>query len=115
MTKHLPRHELERLCKLAGMFGSDHAGERAVAAAKADQLIRAHGLTWDEVLIAAPRALAAAPASNAGKIEFVRRHLHVLNDWEVKFIRDMVHYRRLPPGQLTIIDQLIAKIERRSR
>ena len=40
----------ERLAKLCGMFGSDHAGERAAAAAKADALLRSHGLTWFDVL-----------------------------------------------------------------
>jgi hypothetical protein len=115
MSRHLPRHELERLSKLCGMFGSDHAGERAAAAAKADQLVRKLGLTWNDVLISTPRALAAPPASSAQKLAFVRQHLRALNSWEIKFINDVAHYRRLTPGQLTIVDQLIAKIERRSR
>jgi hypothetical protein len=97
------------------MFGSDHAGERAAAAAKADQLVRKLGLTWNEVLTSAPGALAAPPASHAQKLAFVRRHLHALNSWEVGFVRDMAHYRRLTPKQQNIVDRLIAKIERRPR
>ena len=41
----------ERLVKLCGIFGSDHAGERANAAAAADRLVRQAGLRWPDVLI----------------------------------------------------------------
>jgi hypothetical protein len=40
----------DRLAKILGMLGSDHDGERAAAAAKADQLIRGLGLTWRDVI-----------------------------------------------------------------
>jgi hypothetical protein len=49
----------DRLIKLLGMMGSDHMGERAVAAAKADELIRSHGMTWADVVL--PTTAAAAP------------------------------------------------------
>jgi hypothetical protein len=97
------------------MFGSDHAGERAAAAAKADELVRRLGLTWTEVLTSEPRSLAAPAASAAQKLAFVRRHLHALNDWEIGFIRDLAHYRRLTPKQVNIVDQLVDKIERGPR
>jgi hypothetical protein len=37
---------LERLTKLLGLLGSEHSGERAAAASKAHELLRAHGLDW---------------------------------------------------------------------
>src|SRR5262249_51995721 len=40
----------ERLTKLLGMLGSDHAGERAAAGSKANALVREHGLTWADVI-----------------------------------------------------------------
>jgi hypothetical protein len=40
----------DRLAKICGMFGSHHAGERSAAAAKADSLVRAAGLTWPDVI-----------------------------------------------------------------
>jgi hypothetical protein len=49
VTLPIPKLELDRLAKLCGMFGSAHAGERAAAAAKADQLVRNLGLTWFDV------------------------------------------------------------------
>jgi hypothetical protein len=50
----LPPERQTRLAKLLGMLGSAHIGERAAAAAMADQLIREHGLTWSDVLGGSP-------------------------------------------------------------
>ena len=44
---------LDRLVKLLGMLGSAHDGERAAAGLKAHEL-RRHGLTWSDILLAAP-------------------------------------------------------------
>jgi len=41
----LPAGERARLAKILGMCGSDYAGERAAAGARADALIRQYGLT----------------------------------------------------------------------
>jgi hypothetical protein len=46
----LDSHSADRLRKLCGMLGSQHDGERATAAAKADALLRAAGLTWADVI-----------------------------------------------------------------
>jgi hypothetical protein len=51
-VKPLDPQYATRLVKLLGMCGSDHAGERSAAALKADQLLRAHGMTWAEVITA---------------------------------------------------------------
>jgi hypothetical protein len=39
-----------RLRKLCGMLGSQHDGERATAAAKADAFVRSLGLSWHDVI-----------------------------------------------------------------
>ena len=44
----------ERLVKLLGMLGSNHDGERAAAALKANALVREHGLVWSDVIPTAP-------------------------------------------------------------
>lgn len=41
--------DLERFRKLAGLLGSEHAGERAAAALKCTALLKAAGLTWSSV------------------------------------------------------------------
>lgn len=54
MTALLDPRAADLPAKLCGLFGSDHAGERASAAVKADALLRAHGLTWFDVLAKQP-------------------------------------------------------------
>ncbi|RIX97170.1 hypothetical protein D3218_19105 [Aureimonas flava] len=50
----------ERLIRIAGLLTSDKMGERAAAAAKASDMLRAAGMTWRDVLShtqGAPRVL----------------------------------------------------------
>jgi hypothetical protein len=42
------------------MLGSAHDGERAAAGLKAHELVRRHGLTWSDILLAAPGIAAKA-------------------------------------------------------
>ena len=42
--------DVGRLARICGMFSSNHIGERAAAAAKADAIVRGAGLTWPDVL-----------------------------------------------------------------
>jgi hypothetical protein len=44
----------EHLCKLLGMLGSRHDGERAAAAWKVHEFIRQIGLTWPDIIISVP-------------------------------------------------------------
>ena len=50
----LDPRSVERLVKLLGMLGSDHGGERAAAALKANALVREHGLVWSDVIPTTP-------------------------------------------------------------
>jgi hypothetical protein len=54
-----------RLAKVLGLLGSEHAGERAAAAATADRLLRENGWTWADFAAAALTA-APGPAQGAG-------------------------------------------------
>lgn len=40
---------LDKLRKIAGMLGSEHAGERAAAALKGTALLKAAGMTWGQI------------------------------------------------------------------
>jgi hypothetical protein len=40
----------DHLSKLCSMLGSAHDGERAVAAAKANEFVRRLGLTWRDII-----------------------------------------------------------------
>src|SRR3546814_9317382 len=48
--------DLDRLGKFLGMLGSDHMGERAAAALKADALVKNAGATWTGLIDALKRA-----------------------------------------------------------
>jgi hypothetical protein len=56
----LTRTDRERLAKLLGMLGSQHAGERDNAALAIERLRRELGLSWDA------RPLATGPSARRG-------------------------------------------------
>lgn len=58
----------DRLRKLCGMLGSEHDGERATAAAKADEFVRSLGLTWADV-IAAPSIIPGLPRIRLWRVD----------------------------------------------
>ncbi len=67
--------ETARLIKLLGMMGSSFDGERANAAAKANELVRGAGLTWEQYLtggrsLQAPRPDPSPQATARRKFSF---------------------------------------------
>ena len=50
----LTRDDRERLTKIAGLLGSAHAAERAVAAMKATELLEGLGATWADLVASVP-------------------------------------------------------------
>ena len=50
----LPPNSAARLALVLAMLGSDYAGERAAAGHLADQMVREAGLSWTDVIAAAP-------------------------------------------------------------
>ena len=99
----LDPHDADKLAKLCGMFGSDHAPERAVAAAMADQLIRSHGLRWTDVI-------APAPAGATGRIRFALGHIDLLSRWKHGFLLGIRGKQTLSEKQLLVLDQIIEKL-----
>ena len=78
----------ERLAKLCGMFGSDHPGERANAAAAADRMLRDAGLRWPDVIMPALPAPTAAQTwayTTDQAVGFVLERWDLLTDWEIGF------------------------------
>jgi hypothetical protein len=104
-----------RLAKLCGMFGSDHAGERANAAAAADKLIREAGLRWPDVLLPAlpplphGRNVRTVPAAAA----FVLDHADSLTEWERDFARSIKRLKYPPSAkQIEVLERLVDKVRR---
>lgn len=67
----------QRLIAILGMLGSEHEGERAAAALKATEMVRAAGLDWARIIQAPIGAYAGAPD---GPIAFNGRQLHPPHD-----------------------------------
>ena len=99
----LDPHDADKLAKLCGLFSSDHAPERAVAAAKADKLIRSHGLRWSDVI-------SPVPTGTTERIRFALGHIDLLSRWEHGFLLGIRHKQSLSEKQSTVLDQIIAKI-----
>jgi hypothetical protein len=101
----------EKLTRICGMFGSDHDGERAAAAAKADQLIRSHGLTWGQVIsVAAP---STAWLTIEEQIDFcVLNGADILGPWEWEFVTGITDWSTsLTAKQRRKLEQLVAKVK----
>ena len=47
----------QRLARILGMLGSEHAGERASAALQAEAFRKRHGMTWEEMLALPPNEI----------------------------------------------------------
>lgn len=105
----------DRLAKLCGMFGSDHAGERANAAAAADKLIRDAGLRWPDVIFPAlpPPPRPTPIHSVAEAVEFLLDHQDALTEWERGFVRSIATQKySISAKQLDVLDRLVEKARR---
>ncbi len=56
----------ERLAKLLSMTGSDHDAEALAAVRKANEFLRLHGKSWQDVLTPAPEPTRPAETSRTG-------------------------------------------------
>lgn len=56
------------------MLGSEHDGERANAAKKASDMVRAAGMTWEQVLAQQPTVAAFKPTSGQNFGDIFREH-----------------------------------------
>lgn len=102
------------LAKIAGMFGSEHPGERAAAAAQAHALISRRDMTWRELFFRL-----SEPPPDATAVRSDWRHMakvcglnvHRFDPREAKFVRDMLVMRSRPTGsQLDWLIKLYRRI-----
>jgi hypothetical protein len=107
MTALLDPNVADRLARICGMFGSDHDGERASAAAMADKLIRAHGLTWPDVISSSWSTYNTTTIEE--QIGFALANLPALSMWERGFIYSVNGKHDLSPKQQAVLDRLERK------
>ena len=112
----LSAEDLDRLVKLCGMLGSAHAGERAAAAAKADEFVKRHGLTWGDVLsppglqVDPPSCAWTEPASDRDAALACLRWPEVLTAWEVRYLRSIASLPALSERQQDVLDGIVEKV-----
>ena len=98
----------DMLAKLCGLFSSDHGGERASAAQKADQLIRSRGLTRRQIIFAAD------PHDTQSTEELINYALaagDVLTRWEREFLYGIRSWPKpLTEKQSRMLKAIVAKV-----
>jgi hypothetical protein len=100
----LNQNSAQRLCKILGMLGSTHAGERAAAGLAAHRLLRDLNLTWNEVIAApslipspAPAGSWQAPGTAWQKMaRYCWNRRDFLRPRDQEFIRSMLNWSREP-------------------
>jgi|SRR6476469_9280805 len=98
----------DMFAKLCGLFSSDHDGERASAAQKANQLIRSRGLTWRQIIFAADPH---DTQSTGDFINFALAAGDVLTDWEREFLCSIRSWSKpLTQKQSRILKVIVAKV-----
>lgn len=97
----LDRETAKRLAKVCALFSSDKLGERAAAAAMADSLLKAKGLTWGQVF--APESA----DSFAPLIAFAIAHQELLDDWQLAFVHSIKGRQSLSEKQLAKLNEIV--------
>jgi hypothetical protein len=101
------------------MFGSDHDGERAAAAAKADKIVRGAGLTWAQILTPPQAGGKTYPAGEPGQpswrgdLALAQRHLSICSAWERTFIASIARQRTITAKQWVILGQIAEALRAR--
>jgi hypothetical protein len=115
MTARFDPQSATRLIKLLGMCGSDHAGERSVAALKANQLVRECGLTWHDVVRAPIGRRKAADSSREWHKtrNFCLQHAALLREREQEFLVSLGKWRGdLTQKQHDWLEAIFARVQR---
>ena len=110
----------ERLAKILGMLGSDHAGERSAAGLAAHRLLREQRLTWRDVIVA-PSASSVSPRIRSwrstesdwqrmARFAWARRDL--LSPKDQEFVRSMLNWRDPSEKQQDWLAGIYARLHR---
>ena len=120
--------DIQKLARICGLLGSSHHGERAVAAVKASEILRANSLTWDEFVLKAFKAQTTKeeqpkraphwsqiPKTDREWIIAIQYECrHFITDWEISFLKDVLERNRWPlsPKQKEVLTRMREKYGR---
>lgn len=113
MTGTLTAADADRLAKLLGLLGSDHAGERDAAGLAAHRFVRERGLTWYDVINPpAPAETTSRPGATNWRetIAELLRQPGSLRQWEADFLRSLAGFPRISAKQRTILTGIAERV-----
>jgi hypothetical protein len=119
MAAHLPPEKHKRLVQFCGMLGSNFAGERAIAAKKATELLIEHQLTWETFLNGANGTAqpefewtASRPVAWREKARECQEYPDELTEWETEFIMSILGQQRteLSAKQQAALDRIHGRL-----
>ncbi|UEM08148.1 hypothetical protein JL101_036250 (plasmid) [Skermanella rosea] len=107
----LDRANSDRLVKLLGMLGSDHAGEVANAGAAAHRLLQSAGLTWAEVIVrpveSGPKTW-REPADWRGAVSICLGMPGApLSEWDRSFLFEIAGWTAISARQKAQVDRIV--------
>ena len=112
----LAASDRERLARLLGMLGSDHAGERDNAARAAHRLVQQHGITWYDVVVTHPSPDPGDPGTDLMGADWrrtvaaCRRYPHLINPWEAGFLVGLPRFPRLSCKQRSALLKIVVRL-----
>jgi hypothetical protein len=112
----LAASDRERLARLLGMLGSDHAGERDNAGRAAHRLVQQHGITWYDVVVTRSPADTGDPDTDSIGAGWRRmaaacsRYPHLLNRWETDFVAGLPRSLRLSTKQRSALLKIVVRL-----
>ncbi len=110
MSAALPAAQRNRLVKLLGMLGSEHAGERDAAGLAASRLLQQHRVTWRDLLTPAP--VHREPLQSTWRVtcEKLMARANDLRPWERKFVADLPNFRRISTKQRYVLAEIAGRV-----
>ena len=112
----LAASDRERLARLLGMLGSDHAGERDNAGRAAHRMVQQHGITWFDVVVTHHPPDTYDPGTDPIGVDWrrtaaaCRRYPHLLNRWEADFLAGLPRFPRLSRKQRAILLKIVVRL-----
>jgi hypothetical protein len=104
-------NDRDRLAKLLGLLGSDHAGERDAAALAAHRFLQQRGMTWRDAI--EPAAIGMSLPETGAWRNTVARCLECvgsLRPWECTFLRGLPAFPRLSVKQSRILREIANRV-----
>jgi len=108
--------ERSRLAAVLGLLGSVHSGEILNAAAVAERLRRAAGVSWHEIL--QPPMPVAQPTRGTEieeDLDLILDNVATLTGWEQNFARSVASRSIFSEKQTDVIRRIAAKLRRTAR